>query len=278
MHKARKTNWSESPLRTPIDVDDYYVDDVTEKEKEDVSESNDVWDSDSSALRVAYQASIKGSSSYVTEEVPKDAVMISSPNFDLNQVKRHMINVSPSIVVSIDYSLEKDMNGDQDDFVGNSGKSKVLNQEDKWMNDLENEFIPGIGFKFLCDVTMERGNSVENNGEFDYLNKSCKWHDNGNVAVESDVELSKEEGEIKNNGPHAKCSDKNLTLKKTATNINSINLEPSILGDASKRRQDIDASNYKGEKIFIDAKDKDDSVQKMSYAGVLNGTTHKGKL
>ncbi|CAI9281274.1 unnamed protein product [Lactuca saligna] len=65
LHKARNPNRGDSLLRTPVDVEDYYVDDVTEEEKEDVSESDGVWESDSSASRVACQASIKGSSSNV---------------------------------------------------------------------------------------------------------------------------------------------------------------------------------------------------------------------
>ncbi|KAL7610622.1 hypothetical protein Lser_V15G09713 [Lactuca serriola] len=55
-----------------MDVDNYYVDDVTEEEREDVSESDGVWESDSSASRVACQASIKGSSSNVMDIVTKD--------------------------------------------------------------------------------------------------------------------------------------------------------------------------------------------------------------
>ncbi|CAH1416762.1 unnamed protein product [Lactuca virosa] len=119
LHKARKPNRGDSLLRTPMDAEDYYVDDVIEEEREDVSESDGVWESDSSASRVACQASIKGSSSNVMDEVtkdlppiiheysipsgntanlsknweiPKDAVVISSPNSDLNQVKSHMNN------------------------------------------------------------------------------------------------------------------------------------------------------------------------------------------
>ncbi|CAH1436840.1 unnamed protein product [Lactuca virosa] len=72
LHKARKPNRGDSLLRTPMDAEDYYVDDVTEEEREDVSESDGVWESDSSASRVAGQASIKDSSSNVMDEVTKD--------------------------------------------------------------------------------------------------------------------------------------------------------------------------------------------------------------
>ncbi|KAL7614185.1 hypothetical protein Lser_V15G06122 [Lactuca serriola] len=121
-----------------------------------------------------------------------------------------------------------------------------------------------------------------NDGDFDYLSKSSKWDDSGNVVVESDadsdVELSKEEGEVKDCAPLGKISDEYLILQKAATVINIINLEPSLLGDANKGRQVMDASNYEGEKISIDPIDKDIVSNKLSYAGVLNGRTHKGKL
>ncbi|CAH1415667.1 unnamed protein product [Lactuca virosa] len=305
LHKARKPNRGDSLLRTPMDAEDYYVDDVTEEEREDASESDGVWESDSSASKVACQASIKGSSSNVMDEVtkvlppiiledsipsgntanlsknweiPKDAVVFSSPNSDVNHVKSHMINVSPPIAVSIDSSPEMNKNGVQVEVIGISVKSKEMNEEEKGTDDTENEFIPGIGFKFLSDETMERENLVENNGDLDYLNKSYKWDDSGNLVVDSDVYLSKEEGEIKDNGPQNLSSYMHLSLKKTVTVINNINLEPSILGDASKGRQDMDASNYEGEKILIDVTDKVDSGQKISYAGALNGRTHKRKL
>ncbi|CAH1437448.1 unnamed protein product [Lactuca virosa] len=272
LHKARKPNRGDSLLRTPMDAEDYYVDDVTEEEREDASESDGVWESDSSASRVACQASIKSSSSNVMDEVtkvlppiiledsipsgntanlsknweiPKDAVVFSSPNSDVNHVKSHMINVSPPIAVSIDSSPEMNKNGVQVEVIGISIKSKEMNEEEKGTDDTENEFIPD---------------------------------DSGNLVVDSDVDLSKEEGEIKDNNPQNLSSDMHLSLKNTATVINSINLEPSILGDASKGRQDMDASNYEGEKILIDVKDKVDSGQKISYAGALNGRTHKGKL
>ncbi|CAI9261085.1 unnamed protein product [Lactuca saligna] len=91
------------------------------REREDVSESDGVWESDSIASRVACEASIKGSNSNVMDEVtkdfppiihedstpsrntanlsknwkiPNDAVVSSSPNSDLNQVKSHMNNIS----------------------------------------------------------------------------------------------------------------------------------------------------------------------------------------
>ncbi|CAI9276638.1 unnamed protein product [Lactuca saligna] len=71
-NKARKPNRGDSLLKTPMDAEDYYVYDVTKQEREDVSESDGVWESDSSASRVACQASIKGSSSYVMDEASKD--------------------------------------------------------------------------------------------------------------------------------------------------------------------------------------------------------------
>ncbi|KAL7588209.1 hypothetical protein Lser_V15G40702 [Lactuca serriola] len=72
LYKARKPNRGDFLLRTPMDAEDYYMDDVTEEEREDVLESDGVWESDSSASRVACEASIKGSSSNVMDEVTKN--------------------------------------------------------------------------------------------------------------------------------------------------------------------------------------------------------------
>ncbi|CAI9266175.1 unnamed protein product [Lactuca saligna] len=257
MRKARKPNRGNSLFRTPMDAEDYYMDDVTKEEKEDASESDGVWEFDSSTSRVACQASIKGSSSNVMDEVTKDL----PPS-----IQEDSIPSDNTANLSKHWEIPKD------------AISKEMNKEEKGMDDTENEFIPGIGINFLSDETMEKENSVENNGDLDNLNKSYKWDDSSNLVVDNDVDLSKEEGEIKDNGPHNLSSDMHLSLKKTATVINSINLEPSILGDASKGRQDMDASNYKGEKILIDIKDKVGSGQNISYARALNGRTHKGKL
>lgn len=124
----------------------------------------------------------------------------------------------------------------------------------------------------------EQLKGMEGANDFNYLLKVNHWNDNGNVLVGSGEEFSS----VKEEEREASAENLKVTMevmkKKVGRFINSINTEPSLLGDAMKSRQSLAPISGSGFKISFTVEGNTDVTQKMSYAGALNGRTHKGKL
>ncbi|KAL7612680.1 hypothetical protein Lser_V15G05846 [Lactuca serriola] len=282
---------------SPIDAEEYYDEEATEEETEDDLDSVTMWEADSNISLIGNDSSMKGlkdgglgemkTIGSHMDNIPPGNTANLMKNWDgskvndyllssiseLKNVTNEMLRVNSNIVVSEDSipisSLLTDKN------VGKSSSDvdkKVINNE---------ELIPGVGFQFLSKlkedmyVGKEVDNGLNQNMDMD-ISKLEKQDDKEEGDTEEDSS-AEEEGKV-DSSEEESSEDEEIMMEEEAnaksskvasgklmsgTVINSINYLPSILGAANNSKK---AERDMQEKL------------ENSYAGVLKGNRHKGKI
>ncbi|CAH1435588.1 unnamed protein product [Lactuca virosa] len=293
-------------VMSPMDAVECYTEEVTEEETEDDSESVSAWESDASVSIPGNDNTLKGLKDGGPGEVKAVGVQVVSipsgntpnllknwdgskvndellsPSLELKMVTSQMIRANPNISVNdvskpvcpnlVDCEVKKSR-------VDEIDKSGIKVDDKNIMNN--EEFIPGVGFQFLNKMKedtpkkkeMDSSLNHEMDVDISILNKQVKGNEDGNDTDDSSDESSDDESSedessedeeivmeekgntVVNNEPNSKL--------KSGTVINSINLLPSILGDANICKK-------------VDGDGQGNLLN--SYAGVLKGNRHKGKI
>ena len=207
---------------------------------------------------------------------------LMNPNLELKMATNHMIRDNPNISVNEDTNS---VNLEIDDYYVEKSRVVGIDKNEKKDiikgNKIIEEFIPGVGFSFLNETreeTIEKigtENNQNQNMELDlsYLNKQVNWKEDG-VAIfgsaeednekESSEDESSKEGEIvMEERDNSKLNSEVNAKVSSGTVINSINFLPSLLGNANNMNKKTG---------------NDQEKLKNSYAGVLKGNRHKGKI
>ncbi|CAH1447972.1 unnamed protein product [Lactuca virosa] len=296
----------------PMDAEGYYDNSGIEEETEIESGSEGVWESDSSnqqnnrkeSIKVVY-ANIKhvqsgekhsvasenhipsGNTAYLSKnwENSKLGEEMLSPNTELKDITNQMRSANPTIVISDIAGQGLSSSIDCNDGSARSGldgfdpkgSGKMVNKESGMVYE---EFIQGVGFSFLkndkqsqlkndsklksVEIDMDNGGIASNEAE-------VYWDENGNL-INTKEGVSESEKEMKDGKEEViPVSLKNMM----GTVINSINLEPSILGEAGKGGKSL--SNGEASEVHVVAESGKVNLSN-SYAGVLKGKMHKGKI
>ncbi|CAH1436138.1 unnamed protein product [Lactuca virosa] len=282
---------------SPIDAKEYYTEEANEEETEDDSESVSAWESDSNSSIPGNDSNMKGLKDGGSGELKTIGVQVVSipsgntanllknwdgskvndellsPSSELKSVTSEMIRVNPNIdVIDVNKPVCPDLVDDEVEKSKSNGDKKVISNE---------EFIPGVGFQFLNELKVEtpkrKDLDSKLNQEMDVdmsnLNKQVNEEgddseDDGSSEEDGEDESSEDESSedeeiVMEEEVNTKMSKEPSLKMKSGTVINSINMLPSILGDANSCKK-------------VDGDSQGNLLN--SYAGVLKGNRHKGKI
>lgn len=122
---------------------------------------------------------------------------------------------------------------------------------------------------------MQVDSNVVTKDDLSYLNNQVIWNESGSVIVESESDSSDEEDLIDDGKGNGKENLESLGFLKAGSVINSINLEPSILGDGKKINKGVvdGKIGYDREQVELGI-----DTKMQPFVGVLKGKVHRGKI
>lgn len=194
-----------------------------------------------------------------------------SPNNEMKVITNQMKTANPSIVVNDVIGQISSSNVDCNVVTTSMSKDESGYKDKVISGRLYEEFDLKVGFSFLNEVKL---NQVENDSKLKYTEIDT---DNGGDGSNDSIVCSDENGNLINMkegvtksknemGERTANSVQSKDTNRMGTIINSINMEPSLLGPAGKGNR-VNAIDNNG-KVKFD----------FSYAGALRGPMHKRKL